>query len=275
MTKWHTYILRQKNGKLKAGVTKDIFEQLVKPEPLVWQKPARTKREATMEKSRLLLLSEEEKESLLPWHTEDPDLRKANPLLGYYLNVTPPSINGMGREDYREWLASLHNGARGPLVRRYAWAIPTEEAVRTIVEYGPIVEMGAGTGYWASLIKMAGGDVIAYDNRPPKKGMTMEDWNIWHSDSSFSDVFTADPTVLSQHSNRTLFLCWPPPDSSMATECLAEWEGDTLIFIGDRKVTADSSFFELLDGHFSLTRVVAIPQWSGVDDRMTVWRRLD
>uniref|UniRef100_A0AAV1UJU6 Uncharacterized protein n=1 Tax=Peronospora matthiolae TaxID=2874970 RepID=A0AAV1UJU6_9STRA len=46
---------------------------------------------------------------------------------------------------------------------RYSWAIPDERALQIIKHYGPIVEMGAGSGYWARLLQDRGVDVVAYD----------------------------------------------------------------------------------------------------------------
>ncbi|CEG41978.1 uncharacterized protein PHALS_12285 [Plasmopara halstedii] len=48
---------------------------------------------------------------------------------------------------------------------KYSWAIPDERALQIIKHYGPIVEMGAGSGYWARLLQLRGVDVIAYDLR--------------------------------------------------------------------------------------------------------------
>ena len=36
-----------------------------------------------------------------------------------------------------------------------------------IAEHSPIVELGAGTGYWAAMLARRGADVIAYDIEPP------------------------------------------------------------------------------------------------------------
>ena len=35
---------------------------------------------------------------------------------------------------------------RDRLVVKYAWAIPNDEAIKTLVEHSPIVEIGCGTG---------------------------------------------------------------------------------------------------------------------------------
>src|SRR6266542_3799539 len=41
--------------------------------------------------------------------------------------------------------------ARDTLAVRYAHAIPDEDALETLAELAPLVELGAGTGYWAWL----------------------------------------------------------------------------------------------------------------------------
>eukprot|EP00271_Cylindrocystis_brebissonii_P019739 TRINITY_DN6186_c0_g1_i1.p1 TRINITY_DN6186_c0_g1~~TRINITY_DN6186_c0_g1_i1.p1 ORF type:complete len:542 (-),score=66.17 TRINITY_DN6186_c0_g1_i1:227-1852(-) len=55
-----------------------------------------------------------------------------------------------------------------PLRRLYSWAVPTEEALAAIAAAAPngLVEMGAGTGYWAMLLRQRGVAVAAYDRRP-------------------------------------------------------------------------------------------------------------
>jgi hypothetical protein len=268
-------MLRQEDGVLKPGATDNIFSKLVDTDSLVWHKQVNSEEEAIVEKARLALLSNEEKETFLPWYSPSPEFRKANVLLTQYFKVTPPVINGMNMQEYKEWLTTLHTAVRGPLVRKYSWAIPTEEAVRRIIDHGPIVEMGAGTGYWAYLIRILNGDVIAYDVTPPSNESSLEDWNIWHAGNTFTEVLEGGPGVLKQYSDRTLFLCWPPLKSPMASECLRYWKGKKLIFIGDRDNTANKGFFKYLKDDFSLTEVVPIPQWANARDAMTIWRRLD
>ncbi|KAG7385694.1 hypothetical protein PHYPSEUDO_001148 [Phytophthora pseudosyringae] len=46
---------------------------------------------------------------------------------------------------------------------KYSWAIPDERALQILKHYGPIVEMGAGSGYWARLLQLRGVDLVAYD----------------------------------------------------------------------------------------------------------------
>lgn len=50
---------------------------------------------------------------------------------------------------------------------KYAFAVPNERALQVIAYYSPVVEVGAGTGYWAGLLRKRGVEVIAVDIAPP------------------------------------------------------------------------------------------------------------
>lgn len=68
---------------------------------------------------------------------------------------------------------------RTELVRKYSWAIAAPQAIAFIVETlngRSVVEMGAGTGYWAWMLEQCGVSVIAYDIAPPARAK-----NDWHS----------------------------------------------------------------------------------------------
>src|SRR3979411_2575044 len=52
-------------------------------------------------------------------------------------------------------------------VRRYAFAVPTDAALATLGRYAPIVELGAGTGYWAFLLRGRGVDCPPWCLVPP------------------------------------------------------------------------------------------------------------
>ena len=56
-----------------------------------------------------------------------------------------------------------------PLRRAYAWGVPSANALRAIAKASPhgIVEVGAGTGYWAHLLQdLHGVSVRAFDSHP-------------------------------------------------------------------------------------------------------------
>ena len=51
-------------------------------------------------------------------------------------------------------------------IQKFSYAIPNDEALDLILSYSPIVEMGAGLGYWAYLLDQKGCDIVAYDIDP-------------------------------------------------------------------------------------------------------------
>lgn len=60
----------------------------------------------------------------------------------------------------------LEINARRKGIKRYGFAIPNHEALEAIVElHQPIVEIGAGTGYWCYLLRQRGVDIVAYDTK--------------------------------------------------------------------------------------------------------------
>ena len=59
---------------------------------------------------------------------------------------------------------------RPGLVQRFSWAVPSDDALDVIARYAPIVEMGAGSGYWAHLMRER--DALERANR--EKGKTGE-----------------------------------------------------------------------------------------------------
>jgi hypothetical protein len=153
---------------------------------------------------------------------------------------------------------------REELVETYSWAIPNAEAIATIVEHDPIIEVCAGGGYWARLVADAGGEIIATDKDPVV------------GEGSWYPVWEAGVTdVLPGYPDRTLLLVWPPYDSSVATQALGRYEGDTAIYVGEGRggCTADDRFHQMLHEQWSLKETVDIPTYLGIHDRLEVWAR--
>lgn len=163
--------------------------------------------------------------------------------------------------------------ARGKLTSKYSWAIPNEEALSAIARYAPILEIGAGTGYWAHLLRQMGVDVVALDSHPPREDT---DHNSYHPfKATWTHVRKPFGPGLSVYHKHALFLCWPPYATSMARRWLLRYPGDTVIYIGEGPsgCNADDSFFFHLERLFEQVEEVTIPQWPGLHDRMTIWRR--
>lgn len=272
---WTVYMIRCGDGSLYAGITNDLPRRLAQHRSgkgakftrgrgfltIAWTKRIANKSLALQEEIRLKKLSKKEKEELV---------LSTNPLLKAYLEKCP---------DYLELLqsGSMQNVVelRDDLVSRYSWAIPTEEALRQIAGLSPIVEMGAGTGYWASLLKKMGADIVAYDRAPPGSLRSLVSaCNPWHVGSKqHAKVLHGTPETLKEHSDKTLLLCWPPR-GPMARQCLKHWKGQNLVHIGEfGGFTADLRLQDVVQREFRLVATIMLPRWPGVNDMMTIWRR--
>lgn len=175
-------------------------------------------------------------------------------------------------ELYRIW-SRTHQSlsayeARQRAVRAYSWAVPTGEVIRILARQ-PIVEIGAGTGYWAKLIAEAGGDVVAYDPDPHRNA---------YVDGEHFPVRKGGTRWVAQHADRALFLCWPPYDDGVAALALRTYRkagGKKLFYVGEWRYgcTANNQFFDELEKYWICNECLSIPNWDGIHDKFNVYER--
>jgi len=174
------------------------------------------------------------------------------------------------------------------LAHRFSWAVPTERTIREIRDFSPlgIVEIGAGTGYWASLLKESGADVIAYDSNPVELGSNRYHRNEKTSEpvKSFTTVLAGGARAVVRHPERALMLCWPPHDwnantpyavRSMSNRALAHFKGDRLIYIGQPEggLTGSRKFHQMLRASWVLIRKVRTPNFRGKRTSVYLFQR--
>lgn len=160
----------------------------------------------------------------------------------------------------------------------YAYAVPTPSAINTILKYGPIVEIGAGTGYWASMLEKAGAKVIALDSVPTSSSGPEENekqQNEFHANvPAFIKVSRGDTSALRKFATFSLFACFPPPDDPMALDALRLFTGQHFIHIGEWEGFTGTSEFEThLFSNFELVERVELPNWQDTCYDLTVWKR--
>jgi hypothetical protein len=175
---------------------------------------------------------------------------------------------------FTEDLSDVDNGDGSvsllDLAQRYAYVVPDERSLSLLGELGAMVEMGAGTGYWAYRLLARGVDVIAYDQAPPDG----ERANRYHAPTAtWTDVVAADQAVLTEHSDRALFLCWPPLFSSLG-DCLTTYNGNTVALIGDggHRTTRIHGLNDAFSA-VSVTSVRALEPFPGATPTLSIWRR--
>jgi len=156
------------------------------------------------------------------------------------------------------------------LAQRYAYAVPDEATLSALAGLGPLVELAAGTGYWAYRLAARGVDIVALDQAPPDGDRP----NRYHAKTStWTTVVTGDATALSEYPDRALFLCWPPLFSSLG-DCLKYYTGEVVALIGDGGYR--TAHLRDLNETFTSTvvsPVEALEPFPGIAPTLSIWRR--
>ena len=185
----------------------------------------------------------------------------------------------------------------------FAWAVPNERALDLLKSMKkPILEIGAGTGYWAYLLADRGVDIVAYDMEESHDG---HKHRFRHSMVRDGGVEQAALCLKDgdEHKGRALFLCWPDIVGDSASDdkdrgtfgfdCLKAYNGDTVIFVGElgpnvvRAKTnegwgdpfppggssSSEAFQTELKDKWRMTERVQLPNWPPYNSHLTVWVR--
>jgi hypothetical protein len=190
-----------------------------------------------------------------------------------------------------------------PIQLLIGFAVPGDAAIQRLGQLSPLLQMGAGSGYWAATLRQEGIDVVAYDLHPPSMG-----------ENEFFDAFyindmkegaCVESMTAELARNHTLLLIWPnDPDPSDNREFCQEnscqgsqtiWDfecleafisagGQHVAYVGERAaaISGDGSdsglsatrrFQGLLTSDFVLIDTINIPNWWLNEDDMTIWER--
>ncbi|MFB0630080.1 hypothetical protein [Streptomyces sp. AB3(2024)] len=162
---------------------------------------------------------------------------------------------------------------RQDLAGLYSWAVCTASAVEwigSVTGGAPLVEVGAGSGYWARQLSLAGVGVVATDLHP------VEGNGFTHG-FRYAEVETlAAAEAVRRHPGHTLLLVWPPPADPMAVRALRAYRGDLFLYVGEGPggMCADAAFFAELRRHWTVEAVCRpTVRWLGHADRVTLYRR--
>ena len=168
----------------------------------------------------------------------------------------------------------MNSELRSWFVEEFSWAIPTPNVVGKIHEATlgkKILEVGAGNGLWAKLLKLSGSEIIATDSFESHG---------FREDNTYLPVHNLE-AVAAIEQNRdcdVLMLIWPAYDTDMAERALKAFRGSTIIYIGEGYggCNANDEFFDELVENWNEDRFnddIYVPQWSGIHDGLEIHRR--
>jgi hypothetical protein len=211
------------------------------------------------------------------------------------------SIGNPYLDEFSRLEVEARSEARDRFIARYGFAVPTDDALSRIRAVSPdgVVEIGAGTGYWARLLHDRGVDIEAYDVAPPSPAGSRAHPGFAES-TPWYEVREGDESAAADAPPSTLLLVWPTRDQvwpAAAAQRYHEAGGATLVFVGEGPGgrTGDDVFHAVLGemprcnqctygvadapcicGVTPLWRRVAehrIPTWPGFDDTVRIYER--
>lgn len=187
---------------------------------------------------------------LQPWHGDEPA----------YLAHHRIGQRALDDGASFDWKSLLHS---------YSHAIPTCEALTVLSGLSPLIEVGAGNGYWARLLSDMGADIIATDIEPPES-------NSWMSRSEpWIKVKVCDAVEAARlHPDRALFSCWPPRSAGYMDDVIPVYAGSTIALITTPRMDDEGErLFDLLEEEWDLGQQVDLPGWLFQFESLMIWRR--
>jgi hypothetical protein len=158
---------------------------------------------------------------------------------------------------------------RDEFIDRFGFAILTAAAAHSLKKYSPILEVGAGSGYWAYELAKAGVDVIATDPQNFSK------WRLWGERLYCEVQNMSGERAVQKFPDRTLLLVWPSYEDPWANNTLQAFKGEKVIYVGEGHggCTANDAFHDCLAKNFERVEEIRIPQFYGIHDTLEVWQR--
>jgi hypothetical protein len=182
--------------------------------------------------------------------------------LGRLPSGTDFTISGIGSIEEFE--------VRDEFVQKFGFAILTDNIVEVLKKYSPILEVGAGSGYWASELQKAGVDIVATDALDYAKYTP-----VWSAHNYTVVVPLKGVEAVQKYPDRALLLVWPSYAANWATDSLKAFKGSTVLYVGegDGGCTANDEFHQILRTEFEEIEDISMSQFWGIHDRLTIYKR--
>lgn len=145
-------------------------------------------------------------------------------------------------------------GERKHLVEEYSWAVPTKDVIQYCAQFDGLLEIAAGNGYWASLVKEMDGDIQATDKSPPEDTYTEVEQATWQN-------------LIGEIRERPVLMVWPPYDEGVAAG-VARQSPNHILYVGEPRggCTGEDEFFDIVESQYGLVGKLDIPSYAGIHD---------
>ncbi len=175
-------------------------------------------------------------------------------------------LPGLGYAAQLQNYAEMFRLREEQAIPEFGFSIPCAEVLGALQAYQPILEVGAGTGYWTALMRQRSIDVIGTD--PDDQG-----W--WERVGQYDSqqIKLGARQALQRWPERTVFCSWPSYKETWFLQTLRVMQVGRYLILIEEDSCADDKTWKYRDRNFELLTPIKVPAWPGMNDRCGVWRR--
>jgi len=175
-------------------------------------------------------------------------------------------VAGWPLDKRRQWLKKIVYKC---LITNYSWAVPNQEALEEM-RGRKVIEMGAGSGYWAWRLESVAKEVRPYDKAPQWMGD-----NSWLIRKEWTRVEYGSVETLESSEADTLLLVWPNYFSDFGFDCLDKFKGERVVYVGEgeKGKCGNSKMFEEMNNNWKIVKSINNPQLTDANDHVIILER--
>ena len=162
---------------------------------------------------------------------------------------------------------------RQHFIEEFGFSLPTAEALALLVAGGPLLEVGAGSGYWSRLVAQQGGDVVASDPRLERMYGFEHARHLEDAPVRVPWLDIEAKTAVRRFPKRNVFSSWPSLNKTWLRQAMrAMRPGRTLFVVREESAAEDSTWAEL-HLNFRCAASLELLSWHHCHDRFEAWKK--
>jgi hypothetical protein len=172
---------------------------------------------------------------------------------------------------------------RHEYIAKFGFAVIDDGVIEILRKYQPIVEIGAGSGYWGFELRKAGIDIIPTDPKIGRYWHGLErpvlveagqNGQFWEKEWITVEKRNATQALI-KYPDRTLLTVWPDYDDPWTGRMLQRYKGKHVIYVGEGKsgCTGNKKFHQILEQDYEMIEDYGIPQFDGIHDTLKIYER--
>lgn len=153
---------------------------------------------------------------------------------------------------------------RSKAIKEFGFAIPCRELLDVLKQHQPIIEIGAGSGYFTTLMRKHGVEVLGTD-----PGIGSFGFSFGCHDNQ--QLVMQGKTAIRRYRGRTVFCSWPTLDHTWFRQAMRAMRIGQKLIVIEEDSCAEQSTWDYREATFKPLADVPLPAWNHMNDRASVW----